>query len=246
MISRCDRMDNNNTKNAREVVVPGDKLDGGNLKAGENTYMLDGTVRAGILGVKMVRQNTVSVIPLGGRYMPATGDTVIGMVNDIGSSNWMVDIGAPYPAPLHVSEVPWKVAFGDTSKYLNVGDVVMLKILMVDESNKISVTMKDSGLRKLEGGRLVKISHTKVSRVIGKSGSMIQMIKNITDCRIFIGQNGQIWIDGDGLNADVATKAIKMIDEETVRSNLTERVKKFLEKEIPQGEEDKENEEGDE
>ena len=176
--------------------------------------------------------------------MPVTGDTIIGMVNDIGSSNWMVEIGAPYPAPLHVSEVPWKVAFGDTSKYLNVGDVVMLKILMVDESNKISVTMKDSGLRKLEGGRLVEISHTKVSRVIGKNGSMIQMIKNFTDCRIFIGQNGVIWIDGEGNNADVAVNAIKMIDDETVKANLTERVKEFLEKEIPQEEEDEK--EGDE
>ncbi|HKM13996.1 MAG TPA: exosome complex RNA-binding protein Rrp4 [Candidatus Methanomethylophilaceae archaeon] len=237
-------MDNRNARKPREVVVPGDILDDGKLKAGENTYVLGGEIRAGILGVKSVRQNIIRVIPLGGRYMPVTGDTIIGVVNDIGSSNWMVEVGAPYPAPLHVSEVPWKVAFGDTSKYLNIGDVVMLKILMVDEGNKISVTMKDSGLRKLEGGRLVEISHTKISRVIGKNGSMIQMIKNLTDCRIFIGQNGVIWIDGDGENADVAVKAIEMIDDETVQANLTERVKEFLEKEIPQQEEDKE--EGDE
>jgi exosome complex component RRP4 len=231
-------------RSPREVVVPGDVLDDGNMRAGENTYLLNGEIRAGILGVKRVRQNTVSVIPLGGRYMPETKDTVIGVIEDVGSSIWMVDIGAPYPAPLHVSEVPWKVAFGDTSKYLSVGDVVMLKILMVDESNKISMTMKDAGLRKLEGGRIVKISHTKVSRVIGKSGSMIQMIKNITDCRIFIGQNGTIWIDGEGVNADAAVEAIKMIDEETVKANLTERVKEFLENAIPQVEDDKE--EGDE
>ncbi len=219
-------------------------MDDGNMRAGDNTYILDGKIRAGIVGVRRVRQNNVSVIPLGGRYMPMTKDTVIGVIEDVGSSIWMVDIGAPYPAPLHVSEVPWKVAFGDTSKYLSVGDVVMLKILMVDESNKISMTMKDSGLRKLEGGRIVNISHTKVSRVIGKSGSMIQMIKNITDCRIFIGQNGVIWIDGEGANADAAVEAIKMIDEETVRANLTERVKEFLKNAVPQDED--EEDEGDE
>lgn len=237
-------MSNKSRRSPREVVVPGDVLDDGNMKAGENTYLKDGEVRAGILGVKRVRQNTVSVIPLGGRYMPVTKDTVIGVIEDVGSSIWLVDIGAPYPAPLHVSEVPWKVAFGDTSKYLSVGDVVMLKILMVDESNKISMTMKDSGLRKLEGGRIVEISHTKVSRVIGKSGSMIQMIKNITDCRIFIGQNGVIWVDGEGANADAAVEAIKMIDEETVRANLTERVKEFLKNAVPQDED--EEDEGDE
>lgn len=217
-------------------------MDDGKLKAGDNTYILNGEIRAGVLGVKRIRQNIVSVLPLGGRYMPMTKDTVIGVIEDVRSSNWMVEIGAPYPAPLHVSEVPWKVAFGDTSKYLNVGDVVMLKILMVDDDLKISVTMKDAGLRKLEGGRLINISHTKISRVIGKSGSMIQMIKNITDCRIFVGQNGVIWIDGEGKNADAAANAIKMIDDETVKANLTARVKEYLESEIPQDEE----EEGDE
>ena len=237
-------MSNVKTRGPREVIVPGDILDDGKLKAGENTYILNGEIRASVLGVKRVRQNTVSILPLGGRYMPVTKDTVIGVIEDVRSSNWMVEIGAPYPAPLHVSEVPWKVAFGDTSKYLNVGDVVMLKILMVDDDLKISMTMKDAGLRKLEGGRLVNISHTKISRVIGKNGSMIQMIKNLTDCRIFIGQNGVIWIDGDGNNADVAVNAIETIDDETVKANLTERVKEFLEKEIPQEEEDEK--EGDE
>lgn len=235
-------MSNVRTRGPREVVVPGDVLDDGKLKAGDNTYILNGEIRAGVLGVKRIRQNIVSVLPLGGRYMPMTKDTVIGVIEDVRSSNWMVEIGAPYPAPLHVSEVPWKVAFGDTSKYLNVGDVVMLKILMVDDDLKISMTMKDAGLRKLEGGRLVNISHTKISRVIGKSGSMIQMIKTITDCRIFVGQNGVIWIDGEGKNADAAANAIKMIDDETVRANLTARVKEYLEGEIPQEEE----EEGDE
>lgn len=237
-------MSNKSRRSPRKVVAPGDILEGDNMRAGENTYLLDGDIRAGILGVKRVRQNTVSVIPLGGRYMPKTKDTVIGVIEDVGSSIWLVDIKAPYPAPLHVSEVPWKVAFGDTSRYLNVGDVVMLKILMVDENNKISMTMKDSGLRKLEGGRIVEISHTKVSRVIGRNGSMIQMIKNITDCRVFIGQNGVIWIDGEGANADAAVEAIRMIDEETVRANLTERVKEFLKNAIPHEEDEKD--EGDE
>ncbi|MBR3409772.1 MAG: S1 RNA-binding domain-containing protein, partial [Candidatus Methanomethylophilaceae archaeon] len=162
---------------------------------------------------------------------------------DIGPSNWLVDIGAPYPAPLHVNEVPWKVEFGDTSRYLNMGQVVLLKVLSVDESKKINVTMKDSGLRRIEGGRLVKISHSKVSRIIGKSGSMISMLKNMTDCRITVGQNGMIWIDGEDENADVATEAVKMIEAQAQSGNLTDRVRAFIEKRLPQEEEDYEEEE---
>jgi exosome complex component RRP4 len=239
-------MEKRNARQTREIVVPGDILDGTGMRPGENAYVLDGKVRASVMGVRNVFQNTVGVIPLRGGYMPTSGDTVFGVIVDIGPSNWLIDIGAPYPAPLHVSEVPWKVEFGDTSRFLTIGNVVLIKVLAVDESKKISVTMKDSGLRKIEGGRLVKISHTKVSRVIGKSGSMISMLKNMTDCRITVGQNGWIWVDGDDEAADVAVEAIKMIEELAQSSNLTDRIKEFIEKRIPQDEDEEYDDEGDE
>ena len=212
-------MEKRNARQTREIVVPGDILDGTGMKPGENAYVLDGKVRASVMGVRNVFQNTVGVIPLKGCYMPT-----------------------PYPAPLHVNEVPWKVEFGDTSRYLSMGNVVLLKVLSVDESKKIQVTMKDSGLRKIEGGRLVKIPHSKVSRVIGKSGSMISMLKNMTDCRITVGQNGMIWIDGDDENADVAVMAVKMIEAKAQAGNLTDRVKEFIESKLPQSEEYDEDE----
>lgn len=230
-------MERRNAKPKRELVLPGDLLDSNGAKVGEYAYERDGKVYAAVLGIKNVSPNGVGVIPLHGQYMPVAGDLVIGMINDIGPSNWMVDINAPYPAPLHVSEVPWKVEFGDTSRFLNIGDVVLLKVLSVDESKKIQVTMNDSGLRKIEGGMLVEISHTKVSRVIGKSGSMIQMLKNLSDCRITVGQNGRIWIDGEGESAEAVAAAIKMIEEEAQSHNLTEKVKEFLESKLPNEEE---------
>ena len=236
-------MERRNARQTREIVVPGDVLDSSGMKPGENAYVLDGKVRASVMGVRNVFQNTVGVIPLRGCYMPKSGDTVIGVIVDIGPSNWLVNIGAPYPAPLHVNEVPWKVEFGDTSRYLTIGNVVLIKILSVDESKKIQVTMKDSGLRRIEGGRLVKVSHTKVSRVIGKSGSMISMLKNMTDCRITVGQNGMIWVDGDDENADVAVQAIRMIEEKAQSGNLTDRVREFIEKKLPQDESEDEGEE---
>ncbi len=226
-------MEKRNARPSREIVVPGDVLSTRGERGGDNTYERDGKLYAAILGVRNYSQNGISVMPIGGVYMPSTGDTVIGIINDIAASNWMVDISAPYPAPLHVNEVPWKVEFGDTSKYLNVGDAVLLKILMVDESKKIQVTMNDSGLRKLDGGMIVDVPYCKVSRIIGKSGSMIQMLKNMTDCRIFIGQNGRIWIDGDDENAEVAADAIRYIEENSQKGNLTEKVKALIEERLP-------------
>ena len=230
-------MERRNAKPKRELVLPGDIIDDTGAKAGEFAYSREGKVYAAVMGIKNVSPIGVSVIPLWGQYMPSARDFVIGVVNDIGPSNWMIDINAPYPAPLHVSEVPWKVEFGDTSRFLNIGNVVFLKILSVDESKKIQVTMNDSGLRKVEGGLLVEIAHSKVSRVIGKSGSMIQLLKSASGCRIFVGQNGRIWIDGEEDRASVVADAIKMIEEKAQARDLTEKVKVFLESKLPAEEE---------
>jgi len=213
----------------REVVVPGELLDSGKLRPGNGTYVKEGKIYASQLGIKSVRSNYVNVIPLGGRYIPQVGETVIGKVIDLGPSNWLVDINSPYPAPLHVNEVPWRVEFGDTARYLNVGDVLLAKILLVDETKRVQVTMKEPGLRKLQGGQIIDITHSKVPRVIGKGGSMIQMIKGYTNCRIFVGQNGRIWLDGEIENIVYAIRAIKMIEEEAQTMRLTERVKEYLE-----------------
>lgn len=222
-------MNNDGSKQTREIVMPGDALEGDKLKPGSGTYVSEGKIYAALLGIKSVKSNYVNIIPLGGRYIPAPGDNVIGKVEDIGPSNWLIDINSPYPAPLHVNEVPWRVEFGDTARYMNVGDIILAKVLMVDETMRVQVTMKDQGLRKLQGGQIVEISHSKVPRVIGKSGSMIQMIKGYTNCRIFVGQNGRIWLDGDVDNIVHAIKAIQMIDEDAHSFGLTEKVKAYLE-----------------
>ncbi|NLK25457.1 MAG: RNA-binding protein [Euryarchaeota archaeon] len=223
------------SRQGREIVMPGDLLEGDNkLRPGTGTYVSDDKIYAALLGVKTIRSNYVNIIPLGGRYIPTVGDSVIGKVEDIGPSNWLIDINAPHPAPLHVNEVPWRVEFGDTARYMNVGDVILAKILMVDETMRFQVTLKDQGLRKLQGGQIVEISHSKVPRVIGKSGSMIQIIKNYTNCRIFVGQNGRIWLDGDVDGIMRAIKAIQMIEEGAQSFGLTEKVREYLESTSPQ------------
>jgi exosome complex component RRP4 len=217
-------------ENTREIVVPGDLLAISSKRAGPGTYSQGGKIFASQLGIKTVRPDSISVVPLAGRYVPVTGDLVVGKIIDVGASNWLVDINSPYPSPLHVNEVPWRVEFGETRKFMQVGDVVLLKIVAVDELKRISVSMQDHGLRKLTGGMVIEVSPSKVPRVIGKNGSMIQMLKNETACRIYVGQNGRIWIDGELDNIVRAVQAIKMIEDEAHNLGLTEKVKELLEK----------------
>ncbi len=189
---------------------------------------MGGKTYASQLGIKKVRGDYVNIIPLSGRYMPRQGDTVIGEITDIAASYWLVDINAPYPAPLHASEVPWKVDFGDTSRFLNVEDVVLLKVLSVDEAKRIQVTMKERDLGRLRGGRTIDVSNSKVPRIIGRKGSMIGLIKEYTECRMFVGQNGRIWLDGSMDGMYLAVKAIRRIEEDAQVLGLTESIEVML------------------
>lgn len=220
---------------SREIVVPGDLLAISSKKAGPGTYSEGGKIFASQLGIKSVRQDMISVVPFAGQYIPVRGDLVVGKIIDVGASNWLVDINSPYPAPLHVNEVPWRVEFGETRKFMGVGDVLLLQVVGVDEVKRISVSMQEHGLRKLTGGMVIEISPSKVPRIIGKNGSMIQMLKNMTGCRIYVGQNGRIWIDGDLDNIVKAVQAVRMIEEEAHSLGLTEKVKALLEQSTGRG-----------
>ncbi len=213
----------------REIVVPGDPLDGRGLKPGAGTFSEGGQIYAAQLGIRDERGGFLNVIPLAGRYIPRVDDSVVGKVIDFGPSFWLVDINSPYPAPLHVNEAPWKVDFGDTQRYLDVEDVLLAKVASVDEQKRVSLTMKDRSSRKLTGGLVVEISHSKVPRVIGKKGSMINMIKEYTRTKVFVGQNGRIWVDGEVDDVMLCVRAIHLIEEQAQVLGLTEMVKAFLE-----------------
>jgi len=98
----------------------------------------------------------------------------------------------------------------------------------VDMHMKVELTLRDRGLGPVKKGRIIEITPTKVPRVIGQSGSMISMLKNETNCEIFIGQNGRIWIKGKDSDMDDLAGAIDLIVRESHVPGLTDRVFRFL------------------
>jgi len=210
------------------LVLPGEELCGGDLKSGSGTYRKGNAIYAAQLGTVNYRSGFINVAPVGGKYLPRVGDSVIGMVQDVGASNWMVDVNCPYLAFLHANETQWKVDFGNAAQFLGIGDIILAKIGMVDETKHVNLTMKEQGLRKMTSGQVVKVSHTKVPMVIGRGGSMISLLKEHTGCRIFIGQNGVIWIDGETAGTAKATAAIMMLVGNGQTHGSPEDVRAFL------------------
>jgi exosome complex component RRP4 len=214
----------------REIVVPGSFLGTKPLVPGSGTYRIGNNIYASILGIKAKRASHLTVIPLGGRYIPKVGDAVIGKIIDLAPNLWVVDINSPYPAILHTANVPWKVEFGETSKFLNISSLILCDVLSVDEVKRVELSMSKLGSKKLSGGQVIEVASSKVPRIIGRGASMITTIKNYTNCKIFVGQNGRIWLEGPSQNINIAILAIKKIESEAHTIGLTERIQKFLEK----------------
>lgn len=215
----------------RKIVLPSQILGESNSqRAGRGTFVENGKILSERLGILNMNANYINVVPLKGRYDPIVGDFVIGIVEEALSSGWLVNINAPYPALLHVNEVPWDIEFGDTEKYLNHGDSIMAKVLQVDESKKLQVTLNDRNLYKIKGGHIIDVESSKVPRIIGKEASMIGLIKKYTRCRIFVGQNGRIWIDGDVEGIKKVLQAVYKIENESISYGLTDRIEELLKK----------------
>ncbi|MGI0151640.1 MAG: exosome complex RNA-binding protein Rrp4, partial [Thermoplasmata archaeon] len=199
------------------------------LRPGSGTYRVGGRIYASVLGLLQNQPPLVRVAPLAGRYIPRAQDTVIGIVTDVQGTFWLLDIGAPRWAPLHMTGTPWKIDFGETEQYLHVGDAVVVGVEQIENTGRIGVTMLGEGLGKLEGGTLLTVSPAKIPRIIGKGGSMIQMIQHSTGCTIVVGQNGRLWLDGPDEGIVRVREAVRVIEEEGHRRGLTERVQAFLE-----------------
>jgi exosome complex component RRP4 len=212
----------------RVLVLPGEEIASQGLKPGPGTYRVGGKLYASVLGLVSPRPPFVQVIPLSGRYIPKPNDVVIGTVTDVQGTFWLLDIGAPRWAPLHMTGTPWQVEIGETEKFLRVKESVVVRVENLDATGRIGVTMLGDGLGKLEGGSIFRISPARIPRVVGRGGSMIQTITQRTGAQVAVGQNGRIWVDGDPEAIHRVREALRMISEDGQRSGLTERVDSYL------------------
>ncbi len=218
----------------RELVVPGTLLSQGPFKSGRGTYKEGSRIYSTVIGLVEIKGDFIRVIPLEGPYMPEVGDSVIGKVVDVKFSGWTVDIGAPYQASLRVQDAIEEridLMKTDLRKIFDIGDVIYAKIKAYNEVNQIDLVTKGMPFRggPLRGGQIVEVIPSKVPRLIGKGGSMINMIKKLTSTRIVVGQNGWVWVSGPNNELEkLAIAAIMKVNRESHTQGLTDRVREFL------------------
>ncbi len=215
----------------RDVVIPGEILATGmDYLPGENTYRENENIYSKVLGLASISSRVIKITPLAGPYVPTVGDKIIARVIDITFSGWRFDTATAYSALLNIRDATTRFVKKeeDLSKIMAIGDYAAVMIVNVTSQNLIDLTMKEPGLHKIFGGRIISINSQKVPRVIGKKGSMISLIKDKTGCEITIGQNGLIWIKGSAAGELKAEKAIKLIEKKAHLEGLTEKMEKYL------------------
>lgn len=206
----------------KEVVVPGQVLaEGMEYLPSKGTYRLAENVIASRLGVCKVDGKVIKLIPLSGVYEPKKNDIIIVKVIDVMMFGWRVDTNSAYSAVLPISDgtTDFVEKGSDLSKYHKLGDFLVAKVTNVTSQKLVDISMKGPGLKNLKGGRIIKVNPHKVPRIIGKAGSMVQMIKQATGTQIVVGQNGVVWVSGSEPENEI--KAIQTIEKIVYNSHVS-------------------------
>ena len=194
----------------QRIVVPGEKLTSTPVRI-ENTISDKSGTYTCIMGY--FDEDRKSLIPLEGLWQPRSGDNVIGVIEEDKGTMYLINLKAPYKGLALAKFVDAELSAGDvvsaTVKQLEKGGTVML--------------LKPT---RLNGGKIMAVSPSRIPRIIGKGNSMLKQITEGTGTTIVIGLNGIIWLRGGKI--DLATMAILKIVEEAHTTGLTERIKVLL------------------
>ncbi len=193
----------------KHLVIPGEKVADEPIRM-DGCYVDNGATYVSV--VSMMQDD--KVVPLKGKYLPISGDYVVGIVSEERFSGFTIDLNSPYEGQISSREL---------RDPLRVEDVVFVKIAFADEVNSAALT----DLRRLYGGEILEIEPVKVPRVIGRNMSMVSMIRDYTGTDIFVGKNGRLYLKGN--NSALAIEAILKICREAHTTGLTDRIKNFLE-----------------
>ncbi len=228
-------------KPKRVLVTPGEILSSDpSLVPGRGAIRDGDDIISIFMGLKNVHGKYVNVVPLNGLYDPQMGDKIIGLIVDKTPTKWIVDINAKTLALLSPKEAmnknesdsyrsqkvgTYKVEKKNRLDKYVVGDYIICKIIAGDRLNTPKLTTLGQNLGEITEGVVIEISPPKIPRVIGRRASMVSVLKKLLDCKIFIAQNGRIWIKGKSLiHEDLLMEIIEKIEYESHTTGLTNRI----------------------
>ena len=220
------------SESKKRYVLPGDVITTAPLRLHGNVALEGKRILSTAIGLSDVSYDSVRVIPLSGIYLPKVDDLVIGLIKYIHGNSWFADINSCYEGMLLAKDVFGRgsnATLDEMKASLDKSDLILARIANSDRTREPLLSISGQNLGKIDSGELVKISPTKVPRLIGKHGSMIQTIEASTNATITIGQNGLIVLKcDDSAGLKKAVESIKMMDKALHNTNLEEKIQNIL------------------
>ena len=180
---------------------------------GEHVYASQGKIFSDTLGLYAEDGSMASVVPLKGRYVPMRDDLIVGIVALDVHAGYLADINSFYYSFVNKKEI---------RDSLKLGSIISGKIMEVSETHETNLGF----VRVFFGGEILLVPPVKVPRMIGKNGSMLEVLRRGTGSNIMIGRNGLVWAKGGDLN--LLKIALKKIDDESHKERLTQTMMDFL------------------
>ena len=198
----------------KRIVIPGELLSEERKRLGGNVFVSDGKIYSKVLGITDDEGERATVVPLEGKYNPQMEDTVIGVVARVIQAGYLLDMNSYTESFISRSTI----RSGD----LKVGDMVMAKVTDVNELKEASIAFP----KLLFDGDVIPVIAVRTPRLIGKNGSMLELLKEGTGADIIVGKNGRVWAKGGDL--ELLRKVIEFIETNSYKSNLTKAVEGFF------------------
>lgn len=211
------------------LVTPGEAIGASSgVRAGTGTLKQGNEIISTKLGWAKENNGVVFVDPIYSAYLPRSGDLVIGIVESVRNNLWFAEVNGPFNGLLPMSLAPWKVEFGAAREHMDIGDVMLARVQEVDEAHNIVITMKGVGLRKLKEGTVLDLPVNLVKLVRSDNDSILNSLKEASDCRIIVADNGRMWVDGSPENISMVRDAIDLLRSSGHMSNVTDVISQFV------------------
>ncbi|CAL8358016.1 unnamed protein product [Merluccius merluccius] len=132
------------------------------------------------------------------RYVPAKGESVIGIVTTKSGDVFKVDVGGSEQASL--SYLAFEGATKRNRPNVQVGDLVYAQFLIANKDMEPELVCIDSSGRANglgvfgAGGLLFKVSLGLVRRLLAPQNEIVKDLEKLYPCELVLGLNGRLWV----------------------------------------------------
>jgi len=212
------------------LVTPGEAIGASSgARAGTGTLKQGQDIISTKLGWVKENNGVLFVEPIHSSYLPRSGDLVIGIIESVRNNLWFAEVNGPFNGLLPMSLAPWKVEFGAAREHMDIGDVMLARVQEVDEAHNIVLTMKGVGLRKLKEGSVLELPVNLIKLIREDNEKILNLFKESSDCRIIVGDNGRIWVDGSPENISMIRSGFDLMNEIGHQQNVFDSINEFIE-----------------